>query len=300
MASINSKDSGKAVLDLQQRLVVCGYLEPAEVTGRFDVITKNALSQFAKKVQIEFKENVERELWAALVDASFEFGDRSLYLKLPYFHGNDVIRLQSILNTLGFTCGDEDGLFGPETEYSLRRFQDNMGLDCDGIAGSNTYMSVHNLHHSWADKSPAKATSSNASSFARASEVLEKYAVCFFGTSNFMRDIAARISNLAVATNPASKILSAQDLHVIPTKDMLIIELSQEGAGSTSRDVPRVDIGDESALALKMDCAIKSANKNDLRIKIVFSRESKCASAPNRSAQHYSVVILDALCQALS
>ena len=49
---------------------------------------------------------------------------------------------------------------------------------------------------------------------ARAADVLEHNALCLFGTQEFTRSVASRMSNLALATNPASKIMSADSLLV--------------------------------------------------------------------------------------
>lgn len=73
---------------------------------------------------------------------------------MPYFHGNDVLELQKALGSLGFDVGSYDGIFGTSTERGLRRFQINMGLPSDGIAGSQTFMAFKNLQFTWSGKTP--------------------------------------------------------------------------------------------------------------------------------------------------
>ena len=68
-------------------------------------------------------------------DEGFELGERLLYLRTPYFSGKDVEQLQTALGALGFACGGVSGTFGAYTEGALRKFQLNMGLVPDGIAG---------------------------------------------------------------------------------------------------------------------------------------------------------------------
>ena len=59
---------------------------------------------------------------------SLEYGDK----------GDDVLRLQQALETLGYQPGKVDGTFGAYTENALRRFQKANGLSVDGIAGAKT------------------------------------------------------------------------------------------------------------------------------------------------------------------
>ena len=90
------------------------------------------------EAQLECGDEVDEKTWTALVDASFCLGDRTLYLRMPHFHGHDVQQLQKALSALGFACGDIDGIFGAFTELALRKFQTNLGLPTDGIAGAYT------------------------------------------------------------------------------------------------------------------------------------------------------------------
>lgn len=115
---------------------------------------------------------------------SIALGGRLLYLRTPQFQGEDVEDLQTALGALGFSCGGVDGTFGAYTEGALRKFQVNMGLVSDGIAGVKTYDTLKHLHGAWADK-PTLETSSYMG-FARAADVLEHHAVCLFGTGSFL------------------------------------------------------------------------------------------------------------------
>lgn len=52
--------------------------------------------------------------------------------------GEDVIELQSRLKYNGYYTSKVDGVFGYNTYWALRNFQNNFGLPVDGIAGAKT------------------------------------------------------------------------------------------------------------------------------------------------------------------
>lgn len=83
--------------------------------------------------------------WTALVEASWELGDRALYLRSPNLRGDDVADLQTRLARLGFDCGRVDGIFGPRTLGALIELQTNSGLEPDGICGPTTVAALVRL-----------------------------------------------------------------------------------------------------------------------------------------------------------
>lgn len=295
MFTVRIGDTGAAVEDVQERLALLGLLDEAQVSGTFDEVTKAALAAFCQSQSIEFGEGVTSKIWASLVDATYHMGDRTLYLRMPYLHGHDVLELQQALGALGFSCGGEDAIFGAHTELALRKFQMNMGLPSDGIAGAYTFAALHNLEHSWAGKEPLH--SQRALGFARAADVLEANALCLFGTTKFTRDVAQRMSNLAIATNPASKIVSADALSVAPDEDMLLVQIATESGDDT---MPVVRYDEEDSLALRLGRAIQVARANKpLRIRVVLPGTSWMEAGEQRTAQHYAITLLDALCAVL-
>ena len=76
--------------------------------------------------------------WLALVESTWQLGDRPLRLVAPHLRGDDVGQLQSALGRLGFDCGRVDGILGPATARALEDFQRNCGLDVDGVCGQGT------------------------------------------------------------------------------------------------------------------------------------------------------------------
>ncbi len=295
MKTITKGDAGVAVEDVQQRLALLGYLTEEQVNATFDETTAEAVLAFCRDNDIASTDEVDAKIWAALVDATFHLGDRTLYLRMPYLHGHDVLELQNALGALGFFYGDEDGIFGAHTEDALRKFQMNLGLPSDGIAGAYTFSALHNLEHSWVGK--GGMTSNLPLGFARAADVLEENALCLFGTDPFTRSVASRMSNLALATNPASKIVSAEALSVTPDENMLLVHVALEPGNNST---PTVWYEDEATLPVRMTSALKMAQvTKPLRIRVVLPGTSWIDAGEDRSAQHFAITLLDALCSAL-
>lgn len=311
MKAIGPDSKGAAVTDVQQRLAMLGLLEESQITGTFDEATQEAVKEFCRvfavdgtsrksamrlaEAEEESSGIVDEMVWAALVDSTYHLGDRTLYLRMPYFHGNDVAELQKALGALGFVSGSEDGIFGVHTEDALRRFQLNLGLPSDGIAGAYTYAELKNLEFAWAGKEAPHI--SNKLGFARAADVLEQNALCLFGTDDFTRSIASRISNLAFATNPASKMISADQLSVAPDDNTLFVHISPTMVGDST---PTVVYNDDDDLVQRLSGALQMAAQNDpKRLRVVFTEKSWLEAGEERTAQHYAITLLDALCLAL-
>lgn len=61
--------------------------------------------------------------------------------------GMAVLKLQQLLGSLGFDPGRLDGIFGSNTETAVRAFQEQNGLDVDGIVGPKTRAKLEELLH---------------------------------------------------------------------------------------------------------------------------------------------------------
>lgn len=288
---------GAAVEDLQRRLASIGYLTEAQIDGIYENKTVEAVKAFAKTFNLATEGNVTQDIWSKLVDESFELGDRSLYLRVPFFHGKDVRVLQSALSALGFGTGGADGMFGPHTEEALRKFQLNLGLPADGIAGAFTFKALLNLRHSWEGNSSFSPVPHFG--FARAAEVLEHNMICLFGTSTFTRSVASRISNISRATNPASKVMSADSLLVEPDPGTIFVQITVDEEEANS-SIPVVDYEPAESLGLRLQSALQFARKKKpARIAIHLPSKVWYEAGEDRSAQHYAIVLLDAICTAL-
>lgn len=297
MDTIKKYDTGAAVEDVQLRLAAIGLLDPSEADGEFGEETAVAFRAFCRSAGLPVTDEIDEKAWSALVDASFQLGDRTLYLRMPYFHGQDVKDLQRALAILGFDCGNIDGIFGAHTEDALRKFQLNLALPTDGIAGAYTFEAIRNLRHSWEDREVVSGL--GGVGFARAADVLESNALCVFGTTDFTRSVASRISNLSLATNPTSTILSADSLLVTPDERMLKVQIVLPDQ-PTPEGMPRVSYEEGGSLARRLRSAIARADEYaGSRLAVELPGTMWADAGEERTAQHFAITLLDAFCAAL-
>ena len=110
---------GEAVRDLQRRLIAAGFPLSNAEWGYYCRETEATVSSFQEARGLPADGVCDRVTWMALVDASWELGDRTLYLRVPNLRGDDVAELQRQLGRLGFDPGRVDGIFGPNTTAAL-------------------------------------------------------------------------------------------------------------------------------------------------------------------------------------
>lgn len=143
---IKQKDRGYEVVDIQQRLVALGYdVGPTKVDGFFGPNTEAAVKKFQTDREIPATGIVNETTWRLMVDATYRFGSRALYLRSPFIRGDDARQLQTWLNSIGFRTEPVDGIFGPSTDKAVREFQENVALTSDGIVGPSTLAALTNL-----------------------------------------------------------------------------------------------------------------------------------------------------------
>jgi len=291
--------TGPAVEDVQRRLNMLGYnLGAPGVDAIYSTKTAAAVREFRAAEGLPDGDTVDEECWSALVDATFSLGDRSLFLKYPFFHGCDIEALQSALSVLGFVCGDVDGIFGAHTERALREFQANVGIDPDGIAGSLTFNAINRLTRVWEGKDASPHSEANVG-FSRAAEVLTRIELCVFGDDPITRSVASRISNLAEATTPESRVTSADSIGGVPPQTMLLIQLTV-AADRPRKGTPYVAYSDDGNLAVRLRTASRAATSVPPRIVIDIppSLFADLEHPTQREEQHIAVTLLDGFCSA--
>lgn len=301
MDSIKQGMQGPAVEDVQTRLASLGYaIDEHELEGSdYGASTAKAVSGFRVASGLATGDEVDSVCWSALVDASYKLGDRTLYLRLPNFHGADVRALQQALNVLGFACGIDDGYFGPHTEAALQQFQENVGLFADGMAFQDTFNYIKRLHHVWKDKPSVVNIDSEArSGFARAASVLEHVNVAVGGEDAIARNIASRIWNIASATTENSGVVlydseEPQDMDVI-------FVVASEPLPESAAPVATITLAECTNLSQRIRTAIAASTQKPARVRFELTGLTRYGTFTSSDAQTLAIRLLDGVCDALS
>lgn len=296
MRPVRPGDRGPAVEDIQRRLLVLGYeLGPTGIDGVFLGQTREAVETFQAQRGLEEDGLVGDETWSALVDATFTLGDRVLYLRLPHFHGADVLTLQRALNALGFACGAEDGIFGAFTERAVREFQANAGLGVDGIVGDDTARAVENLRHSWQDKATG-AHSAAQTSPARSCEGLTRREVVLSASDPRGVEVAERVLNLALANTATARVRVA-DASLegdFPEADLVVRIVGAPGAAPAASAVHLRAADDHASAELIGSLSAFSQQRRETIVDV-----SVADADDEHSAQRMAVLLLDGICAVL-
>ncbi|MCI1666125.1 MAG: peptidoglycan-binding protein [Atopobiaceae bacterium] len=302
MEPIREGASGAAVEDIQERLASLDYeIDAAETDARaFGATTAAAVSRFRVEHELTAGSEVDSATWAVLVDECYQMGDRTLYLRLPSFHGNDVRTLQNCLNILGFSCGEADGCFGVHTEAAVKQFQENVGVFADGMAFQDTFDAIERLHHVWGGKPAAGPHPMGGMGFARAASVLDETHLAITADDPISRNVAGRVWNLASATSDASGVSLVDSPADVTADDSALIILSCDPPkkGSTIANVQVTDIDE---LPLRIRTAIESCTDVPPVIRIELPCSSDCdGSFTTSDSQTLAVMLLDSICGAFA
>lgn len=302
MEAIKEGAQGAAVEDIQERLVSLGYrIEGDErENGVFGRQTATAVARFRLDHELSLGEVVDAATWSALVDECYQLGDRTLYLRLPNFHGNDVRQLQERLNILGFSCGKTDGFFGAYTEAAVKEFQESVGALPDGMAFQDTFDAIERLKHVWDGKQAAGPHPTGAMGFARAANVLDDLDIAITANDPISRNVAGRLLNLAQATsaNCGLELVDRADEAGRAAKAVLILSATPHD-NDTAPAEGSITLDDIDTLPTRMRTALQVSRKKPARTRI----ELPVGADPNGTftigdAQTYAVLLLDAICSA--
>jgi len=295
MNTIRIGDRGPAVEDIQRRLLILGYqLGASGVDGVFLEDTRRALSCFQESSGLPATGVVDDRTWSALVDSSFAFGDRLLYLRAPHFHGADVAQLQEVLNTLGFYCGPADGIFGTWTERAVSEFQVNSALEGDGVVGASTFEAIRALHHIWGGKSVPVHSASSGRPRSRNALLADTILELVAADGDAYR-IARRVANLAQAAQVEARVTVIRDDRPLPA-DRDSSQSARPEAPSEERPATACPLSTavlHVRLARSPEGIVLSGDRNlTLPIPHDFN-----AQASQQGFQHLAAAILETICR---
>lgn len=299
MEAIIEGATGAAVEDIQERLGSLGYrIDEGERSEKtFGHSTATAVARFRLDHDLSLGEAVDTSTWSALVDECYQLGDRTLYLRLPNFHGNDVRQLQERLNILGFSCGAVDGTFGVRTEAAVKIFQESVGALADGMVFPDTFDAIERLRHVWAGKPAAGPHPQGSIGFARAASVLEDAGVAITADDPISRNVAGRIWNLAHATveDCALELVDSPDGVGEGTRALIVLSCATL-PDNVAPDMGNVMLDDTETLPLRLRTAIQSSDATPRAARIELPVGTSTFTMGD--AQTFAVLLLDAICAA--
>lgn len=106
---------------------------------RYGVVTSklSTWTHWAELKGVAYDDLVDKIVYVTL-------GQRTLKRTSPCMDGEDVKQLQTRLNSLGYSCGSADGVFGFKTELALKRFQRASNIEDDGVFGPASLAAINN------------------------------------------------------------------------------------------------------------------------------------------------------------
>jgi peptidoglycan hydrolase-like protein with peptidoglycan-binding domain len=144
--TISIGSTGHDVRRLQRIFVMMKTLGPVNITGTFDATTEQAVKDFQQGGGLTVDGIVGPMTWQALP------ADPNTPVLSLGASGSVVTALQNGLKKYGTPVtdpGSVDGDFGPKTEAAVKAYQQDRGIEADGIVGDQTW---------WAPAGAAGAT----------------------------------------------------------------------------------------------------------------------------------------------
>ncbi|MBR3742397.1 MAG: peptidoglycan-binding protein [Clostridia bacterium] len=147
--------SGNDVANAQMRLKSAGYYF-GSADGVFGKDTKDAVIRLQKDYNLKQDGIIGPQTWAVIKSLNVSNAEPTVvdnnktavgaytYKLQRGSRGPQVTKLQQQLITLGYLAeGEDDGKFGPITAWALMLFQQDEGINVDGIAGYQTFVSLN-------------------------------------------------------------------------------------------------------------------------------------------------------------
>ena len=128
--------TGRDVRRLQRIFVMTKTLGPSSITGTFDVTTEQAVKDFQQDAGLTVDGIVGPATWQALP------ADPNTPVLARGASGSVVAALQEGLKKYSTPATDPglvDGDFGPKTEAAVKAYQQDRGINVDGIVGDQTW-----------------------------------------------------------------------------------------------------------------------------------------------------------------
>ena len=144
--TISIGSTGRDVRRLQRIFVMTKVLGPTNITGSFDATTEQAVKDFQQGAALTVDGIVGPMTWQALP------ADPNTRLLVRSDSGTVVTALQKGLKKYGTPATDPgpvDGDFGAKTEGAVKAYQQDRGVQADGVVGDQTW---------WAPAGAAGAT----------------------------------------------------------------------------------------------------------------------------------------------
>jgi N-acetylmuramoyl-L-alanine amidase len=140
---IKPGDRGDVVTAVTNTLHRLGLI--ASPTDTFTPEVSQAVRAFQQERGLSVTGEIDIGTHAAIEEARWKLGDRSLKVESPHMRGDDVATLQSRLIDMGFNPGRVDGIYGSVTESAVKDFQKSVGVKVDGICGPGTVIALMRL-----------------------------------------------------------------------------------------------------------------------------------------------------------
>ena len=174
--TINLNNTGELVVTVQTRLQELGYYK-GSITGKYDKTTRSAVKNFQKKNGLKNDGICGAETQKLLLGGKALAANATPTPKptktptpAPTFNvpdatvrrgsrGDAAKAVQQRLKELGYYTGKVDGEFGSGSVKALQAFQQQNGLEADGVAGQGTYTVLFSLNALKAGATPTPTPS---------------------------------------------------------------------------------------------------------------------------------------------